>query len=349
MNVRRVILLPFSWLYGIVVLLRNWFYDKGIFKIEQMEVPVISVGNITTGGTGKTPFVEYLAHYLSLKGVQVAIISRGYKRSSRGTQIVSDGKTIRDTAAIFGDEPFQMAKKLTGAVVIVDGDRARGARYVINRFRVDVILLDDGFQHRKIHREVDIVLIDSTCDVQEVRLLPAGLRREPLSSLRRATLVAITRVESTVPDWASSLKQYTSAPMLALRFQLKHFCHVDSIQRLGIEEVKGKRCVAFCGIGNPASFRKMLEELGLEVVDFFPYADHHQYTIEDFRELSSRFEQRKADMIVTTEKDMCRLSSSPLPDFFQTQSCYFLEIETTIIRGEEILHAIIDRTVLKAA
>ena len=349
MRSKRPILLPLALLYGVVVRLRNWFYDKGVLKIEHVEVPVISIGNMTAGGTGKTPFVEYLARYFSAKGILTAIISRGYRRSSEGTQIISDGRTVFGTSASSGDEPYQMARKLPGMIVIVDEDRVRGARCAIRRYHPDLILLDDGFQHRRLHRDIDIVLIDATIDLPRISFLPAGMRREPLASLRRASLLALTRVDATLPTWSGSLNKFSSAPVIGVRFDPVRNFLVGSTTTNRNDGLGGRRCLAFCGIGNPMSFRRILEGMGLDVADFVSYSDHHRYSIEDFKYLKERFETTRAEIIITTEKDASRMSSSELPEFFPSHACYAVEIAATLTQGEETLHAIHDSVIRKAA
>lgn len=192
MNIVQLMLLPFSWLYGLTMILRNWCFEVGVFHVEQVSVPVISVGNMTAGGTGKTPMVEYLIRFYLKAGNKVAVLSRGYQRDTNGTQIVSDGSNLEMTAEESGDEPYQIARKFPNVMVIVDEKRSRAAQIAINRFQPDVILLDDGFQHRGIERQLDIVMIDGRKALDRISLLPVGLRREPLSGLQRANLMAIS-------------------------------------------------------------------------------------------------------------------------------------------------------------
>ena len=189
MDIVRTVALPFSWLYGAVISLRNLFYDTGIFRIEEIDVPIISVGNLSTGGTGKTPFVEFLLRYLLGKDKIVAVLSRGYGRKTRGTVVIDQSTLAHCTAESVGDEPYQIARKFPGAIVIVDESRVRGARIAKEKYRVDAIILDDGFQHRALKRNLDIVMIDGKNPITEMAMLPAGLRREPLVALRRADLL----------------------------------------------------------------------------------------------------------------------------------------------------------------
>ncbi len=198
----RKFLLPFSWLYGLAVTVRNLAYDKGWFRQETAGVPVVSVGNITAGGTGKTPLVEYLVRHLVASGKHPAILSRGYRRRSRGVVVVSDGKSMRSDAAMGGDEPVQMARKLATVPVVVAERRIAAARVAVRDFHADVLVLDDGFQHRSLKRDLNILIMDSRRDLVREPLLPVGLRREPLAAVRRANLVVLSKVDpsaGTVP------------------------------------------------------------------------------------------------------------------------------------------------------
>jgi len=202
----RFVLLPLSWLYGLVVRLRNRLFDSRVLKSAAADVPVISVGNLTAGGTGKTPLVEYIAGHFLTQGRKVGIVSRGYGRASRGVVVVSDGSSLRADARAGGDEPVQMARKYPAAAVVVGEKRVEAARCAIE-LGAEVLLLDDAFQHRYLRRDVDILVLDSRKDIREEPLLPSGLRREPLSSLRRADLVVMSRIASRsvrVP-WAPAL------------------------------------------------------------------------------------------------------------------------------------------------
>ncbi|MFH2004154.1 MAG: tetraacyldisaccharide 4'-kinase, partial [Bacteroidota bacterium] len=189
----KIFLLPLSFLYSIIIFIRNLFYDIRVFGVNRVNVPVISIGNLTAGGTGKTPVIEYLVNYFKRKNIKVAVISRGYKRNTKGTLVVSDGSSIIAKPEQAGDEPYQIAVRFQEAVVIVDENRFRGAKLAVEKYKPEVILLDDSFQHRRIHRDLDIVLIDVTKPPHKEYMLPAGLRREPLSSLKRTNVLLFTR------------------------------------------------------------------------------------------------------------------------------------------------------------
>jgi tetraacyldisaccharide 4'-kinase len=342
----QIILVPLSWLYALVLYVRNIGYDLHFFHVERVSVPVISVGNITAGGTGKTPFVEYLLGYLLKKNKKVAVISRGYKRSTSGTVIVSDGGKLYADACTSGDEPYQVARKYPKVVVIVDERRVRAAKLAIQKFGVDVILLDDGFQHRALGRDVDIVLVDVKQSLRGTLMLPAGLRRESLSSMRRADVLAFTHVSDSRMR-PEELNQHTSAKTIKVNFIPKLLFQVYGTSHSALNGVNGKSCVAFCGIGQPEYFRTTLSNLGLKVVDFHFFSDHHFYTIFDLKKIQKSFENFKAQIIVTTEKDAVRLLSIELPVLL-SNFMYYVEIGAQIIEGENLLHRLID-TKLKGA
>jgi len=327
-------------MYGVVISFRNWCYDQNIFRIERIGVPVISVGNLIAGGTGKTPFVEYLLKYFLDREKRVTVLSRGYKRSTIGTLVVSDGRRINGTAETVGDEPFQIARKFPSAIVIVDERRARAAKLAVDRYAAEIIILDDGFQHRALGRDIDIVMMDSQASLRNIPMLPAGLRREPLSALRRADLLVFSRVLDS-KNHLQQVKHYSSSPNIGVRFIPKRLYQISTGALVPIPEVNGKTCIGFCGIGNPESFRKTLEEIGLTINEFIIFSDHHVYTQTDLKKIMMCHENTHAQMIVTTEKDAVRLVSSRLLDFDGSNVFHYVEIETDIVEGKDRLHELL--------
>lgn len=343
----KIVLLPLSWVYGIGIVLRNLFYDVGIFHIESVSVPVISVGNITVGGTGKTPIVEWIIHYFVSKNIKVAVVSRGYKRTTKGTVVVSDGKSIISTPSESGDEPFQIARKFPAAIVVDDESRDRGAQCAIQQYGAEVIVLDDGFQHRSLHRNLDIVVVDVEQPPQKTWMLPAGARREPLSGLKRAHAVVFSRwseeKESQVSEY---IKQVTSAIQVRAVFVPKSLVRLADKASLPLDEVKGKSCLAFCGIARPETFLKMLSERGIEVKESCIFPDHYQYTHKDLHTLAQRFSENNLDIIVTTEKDAVRLLNTTAEQFQQQQPLYYMELETHILENS-LFSELLDKTILR--
>ncbi len=323
--------MPLVPLYGVVMMLRNWFFEIGIFQSVDVGVPVISVGNITAGGTGKTPIVKSVVSILIESGKHVAIISRGYGRSSRGTIVVSDGKNILADANSAGDEPLFLAGQLRSAVVIVDEDRVRGAKKAIKEFGANVIVLDDGFQNRYIQRLKNIVLIDVHYSPFETSLLPAGYRRELISNFKRADAVVATKVKDA--NEASSMllrKEIDSiANKFSSSFQPSGIRHLFGGVKQSLEMLKGHSAIVLCGIAQPESFQQSLEQCGVRVEKYFNFSDHHKFNRNDVDKVVDSFNVNKADFIVTTEKDAVRLK-----DFEETLK----QLPIVMLTMEVVMH-----------
>ncbi|MBF88553.1 MAG: tetraacyldisaccharide 4'-kinase [Candidatus Marinimicrobia bacterium] len=297
-NKFRFIFLPFSFLYWGITISRNFFYSIGFFISKRLTVPTISVGNITIGGTGKTPIVIAIAQLLLKMDRHPGIISRGYGRRSTGCVPVSDGRRLLVPWEEAGDEPFMIAKKLPSVPVVVDEEKYRGANYAIEKFNVDIILLDDAFQHRSVERDLDIVLFNS-CDPKEYyRMLPYGRLREPIRSVRRADFIIWSRADQKSPS--NSIKKALDVTKYK---QIKTGLKVESTTNL-----KGKKVFAFCGIGDPNSFYKILQEQGAKILELKIFPDHHNYSVGEINNLKMKAEQLKADYIVTSEKDWVKIS-----------------------------------------
>jgi tetraacyldisaccharide 4'-kinase len=338
-------LLPFSYIYGAGVALRNLLFDIGVLQAHRAGVPVVSIGNISVGGVGKTPFVELIARMLMQRGRKVAILSRGYKRKSAGTVVVSNGQILCAEADTAGDEPAQMAAKLGGAVVVVDEQRARAARYAEGRFGVDTIVLDDAFQHRYLHRDLNIVIVSADEIRKGDRLLPAGNRREPLRALSRADLIVVSQTEdeNTLRAAEDSLRARFEKPVLAVRTRVSAFKNAHSGFSVDLKSLRGKKVVAFSGIGNPDAFGTTLTSMGLEIKKHFKFPDHHRFGSEDLKELEQALRGAGVEFLVTTEKDFTRLKGSVSDDraFTERNPLFYVEIELEIIHGEDRLrHAL---------
>lgn len=305
----HALLLPLSWLYGPIVRMRNLFYDMQWFTSVDVGVPVISIGNITVGGTGKTPVVAETVRILREAGMRPAVISRGYGRSSHGTIAVSDGTRILASVAEAGDEPILLAGLTGNAVIVCDEQRVRGARFAVKEFDADVIVLDDGFQHRAIRRTVDVVLADVQQPPFDTMLLPAGYRREPMSSMVRASAVIATKAPN-----AAAADVMLKDP--ALQFSGERFSagfsptgirNIAGGIRQSLEILKGHSAVAVCGIAVPESFRRTLQACGVTVKEMLDFPDHHTFTPDDVQRIIAAFHEASADFILTTEKDAVRL------------------------------------------
>ena len=316
------LLIPLSWLYGASVWLRNRLYALGLFKVLTLPCRVISVGNITVGGTGKTPAVIALAKHLQKEKVRVAILLRGYKRQSREkVTIVSDGERVCASLKESGDEAYMLAKHLSGIPIIVSCQRYQAGQVALERFGVDVLLLDDGFQHRQLARDIDIltVPVHSVVGLQAApknreRLLPAGTLREPPTALRRADVILLTHTDTDdiLRDTKAALRQLApNALILESVHQPVHFYPLASFKapRRGAMSIAGKRILAVCGIGNPDAFATTLMRCSAESVELLAYPDHHVYTEADFVRIDTVFQAAQADLIVTTQKDEQKLEA----------------------------------------
>lgn len=304
-----------SAIYGKVADIRNKLYDKGIFESHDLGARVISIGNITTGGTGKTPLVAYVANILAKRGEKVCILTRGYGRKDpKNRVLVSDGENILATAVESGDEPFELANKLLGkAIVIADADRVAAAEWAKRRFGVTAFILDDGFQHRKAKRNVDIVCIDATNPFGGGKMVPAGRLREPLHNLSRADILIITRSDLIKEDRLSRLRsELEHLNPHASVFQAS--TTIDKIVRLTEFEAEMTRLhqvgrtLAFCGLGNPQSFFSRLKLDGIELVGEESFRDHHYYKQQDAEKLDRLAAEFGAKSLITTAKDAVKLS-----------------------------------------
>ncbi|MBR9977762.1 MAG: tetraacyldisaccharide 4'-kinase [Bacteroidetes bacterium] len=338
-----------SRLYGTAVTLRNQAYENGLLRVARASVPVISVGNITVGGSGKTPVVEYLLHHLLRNGCRAAVITRGYRRETRGTVLVSDGRDHIVTARQGGDEAVQIAAKFSGLVVIADENRVRGARKASSDFDIDVIILDDAYQHRALHRDLDIVVIDAIEHLYTQRLLPAGRLREPLESLRRADLILLSKCEPTidVAQAQRSLSAFTNVPVFATRYVPLRICQLASDDTSSADALRAMKLGVFCGIALPEGFHRTLQGLGLHTVFTRDFPDHHWYDGEDIDALLVGGETTGVQAWITTEKDAVRLKDSDL--WQRLGKVYYPEMAVECMGDEHALFAHIGAQVRCAA
>jgi tetraacyldisaccharide 4'-kinase len=306
----RVLLFPLTLLsipYGWAVRIRTILYSINLWKSRRLPCPVISVGNITVGGTGKTPLVITLAKGLMDRGIPMAILSRGYKGKGSSRPLVSDGKTVLLSPKKSGDEPFQMAKALKGIPVFIGKDRFANGQLALQQFNIRGVLLDDGYQHLQLHRDLNILLIDSEIGFGDHHLLPRGILREPLKHLHRADLFLLTKVED--PESCRPLEKMLreflpSSPVFHSHYEPQGLIGPDG-ERVGLQALKGKKALAVTGIANPAYFSLLLRKCGMEIAREMIFPDHHRFTSKDLVAIEK--ESKEADWIVTTEKDIVKL------------------------------------------
>ena len=324
----RAILYILSLLYRLVVDLRNWFYDKQIISSVKLACPVISVGNITVGGTGKTPCVIMLARILQAHGFRPAVLSRGYGgKSSQEVNIVSDGKIILLNAATAGDEPLLIAQSLPEVPVITGARRIKTGKATIAQFGANVLICDDAFQHREIFRDVDIVLLDSEKPLGNGQLLPRGELRESSAGLSRAGCFILTRSEQTQPvnSVVGRIAQKSNIPIFRATHQLRELVKGDESFHRPPSDLHGKKVCAFCGIAKPDFFKKMLLTARADILSFNPFPDHYSYNCYDLEELKSKYINLGADYLVTTQKDAMRLQR--YPEFLKMLCILRMELE----------------------
>jgi tetraacyldisaccharide 4'-kinase len=327
-------------IYSVIVHIRNLLFVRGLFKSyaitkaglvtsdrTQTTVPVISVGNITVGGTGKTPLVIWLCNLLREENINCAILTRGYK-------------------AVTGenDEPGMLAKNCPGTAVVVNPDRLAGAIEAVKKHRTQVLIMDDGFQHRRLHRDIDIVTIDAMLPFGYGKMLPAGLLREPVSALKRAQAVIITRCDLVSRNDMSGLTATISRinpRMIVAQTIHSPVCATSSRRQIPLEELKDKKVYAFCGIANPEAFLATVGLVGVNIAGSKIYDDHHSYTAGDIERIYRDAAQSGAEMILTTEKDYNKIG---LPDSSTVLELAYLAVRLQFVDGADRIRELIKRS-----
>ena len=340
-GILRLLLLAISFLYRRIVTLRLYFFRIHFMRRHQLGCPVISIGNLTVGGTGKTPVVEKLARDLTERGRRVAILSRGYKSVRRRqpgkkkahVRVVSEGGALLLDSKTAGDEPFMLAKNLRGVAVVVEKDRVECGRHAIAELGSDLLLLDDGLQYVKLHRRFDLVLVDREAPFGNEHLLPRGTLREPPENLRRATHILITKCDgSDLSALYERIRKYNrTAPILECRLRPVDLQDLATGASLPLESLQGLSAGALSAIASPESFEAGLRRLGVQLELTQSFADHHRYSKREMERFLKRCERRGVSCILTTEKDavrMPRLLQQSIP-------IYYLRIEIEILRGVE--------------
>ncbi|MFH0878503.1 MAG: tetraacyldisaccharide 4'-kinase [Lentisphaerota bacterium] len=361
-SVLRGLLRALSYLYSAIMQTRFWLYSKGLFRHHTLGCQVISIGNLTVGGTGKTPIVEVFARTLRKNGRRVAILSRGYKKHEtpwpermmnllmlRGNKIlprvVSDGQRLLLDADMSGDEPYMLASNLPQVAVIVDKNRVKGGQYAIHKLDCDTLILDDGFQYLSLKHRLDIVLVDRTNPFGNGYVLPRGILRESFRNIKRASFIFITKSNG---DGAEELKKHIRelnphAEIAECRHRPKHLQNVYTGERQPLDMLKNLDVAAVSGIAVPKGFEDELLRLGARVLYHKRYADHHRYSQQEIIDLINRSIARGAKAIITTEKDAVRFPKIERRDL----PVYFLRVEIELLSGAEDFYACISRICFK--
>ena len=347
-SIVRGLLYGCSKVFQLAVKFRRFLYNFRILRDSTLGVQVIAIGNLTVGGTGKTPVVEKFARELRDEGRNVAILSRGYKSrpvpfhkwlvnkiflrdDTTPPRVVSDGRSLLLDSDMAGDEPYMLASNLKDVVVLVDKDRVKSGRYAIEKFGCDTLLLDDGFQYWKLKgRRLDVVLIDRQQPFGNERLLPRGTLREPPSHLARASFIFITKSDGNTAELRRRIAQVN--PSAGIIECIHHPLYLEDVftgQRSGLEMIKGRRVASLSGIAQPESFEQSLVGLKAELVYAKRFADHHRFTQQEILNAINRSKKRQAEAIITTQKDAVRFPKLDRRDL----PIYFMRVEIKILSG----------------
>lgn len=327
---------PISAVYYAVAGLRNVFYDIRILKSHRIsKTKVIAVGNISVGGTGKTPLVQHLAKFLHSQGKKVATLSRGYKRTTKGYILAKDYQRIYEVGDTIGDEPTQYVHNLPFAAVAVAEKRVVGANELVKSLSPDVILLDDAFQHRAIERDVNIVVLDYHSPPWQDFVLPVGNLREPFVSIERADIVVLNKVkyENTVQKKIADFTRYIHAikpnlPVFISSYQPKSLISISEEREISLDSIYRKRIFAICGIGNPDYFITQLELLGADIPTILTLKDHRSFDEEIIKTIQNEVKALNPDYVICTEKDFYRFRyASAYQHLREINNFYYLMVE----------------------
>jgi tetraacyldisaccharide 4'-kinase len=355
----RMVLRVFSWIFRVLVQLRLWRYRSGWKRQGYLGCKVVAIGNITVGGTGKTPVVELLARSLRERGRKVAILSRGYKsqrldrpqrwQNSKGghvpfdqmPKVVSTGTSLLLDSKFAGDEPFMLARNLDGVAVLVDRNRVKSGRFAIDHLGADLLLLDDGMQYLDLAHGLDVVLVDSSAPFGTGAMLPRGTLREPPRNLERAGYILLTKCDgSSNEKLIAEIRRWNrTAEIIECAHGPIHLENVFTRERQPLEFLENKWVGAISAIAVPEAFEKSLGKLGARVEIRRRFSDHHRFTRKDVERFMQRCVERDMEMIVTTEKDAVRF---PRPGSIDVP-VYFLRIEVEILKGQAAWDDLIER------
>ena len=304
---------PLSPIYGFAMTIRAYLYRRGILPSTRLRVPVVSVGNLTMGGTGKTPLVMCVVQHLLEHGHRPAVVSRGYGGKARGrVNVVSDGSGARMSPVLAGDEPWLLADSMPSVPVLTGSRRAVVASYALEVTDADIIVMDDGFQHLALQRDLDIVLFNIRSSLDAARVFPGGELREPFDALQRADAIVLTGVDKRTEEKAFTFKRFLrerahQAPVFFGEYLPVCLLSSDREDVFPLEKAKRMKLCGFCGIGNPASFREILGKEGYGILGFRAFRDHHPYSAEDVKSLTAWARKLGAHGLITTQKDFVKL------------------------------------------
>ena len=340
----RVVATVVAWFYEKLTISRHLLFDLRILKEQKLSCPVISVGNLAVGGTGKTPMVIWLARFLLEEGLRIGVVSRGYKgEEAKQVLVVSDGRNILVGSDISGDEPQLLARRLPGIPVLCSTKRALAAEAAVEQFRCEVVILDDGFQHRFVARNLDIVMLDSQYPFGNGFLFPRGILREQNTALKRAQVLVLSRFDGSKQAEQSHknlIGQWTEKTVVTAVHRATRLFGATTQRELPLSFVKNKRLAAFAGIGRPDDFFRTVRDLGADLVHTTALPDHHPLTVELLASLVAEASAQQPELWLTTEKDWVRLSHD-LPD---NMELFVLAVEIDLNGDSSLLKAVVRRS-----
>ena len=329
-NPFKALLTPFAYIYQFITFSRNKLFDINLFKIRSLSKPVISIGNLTVGGTAKTPFTIFISKYLKSKGVKVGILSRGYGRKSTGTVVVSDGRKILNSLNDSGDEPTLIAKKTNDIPIVVDNNRYRGGTYLISEYNPDIIILDDGFQHRSLKRDLNILLVNSLDKRENHKLIPLGKLREPWKNYKRADILIKTKsnlIENN--DFLTKKINKTNKNIFISESHIK-VSNIFTKKKFTKINLSNKNIITVTAIGDHKSFTTAIKKTGCNLIKTLNFRDHYNFNQNLWNKIEYSIQKLNIEFILTTEKDWVKIE--PLK---RKTSIIVFELNVTVSREED--------------
>ncbi|MBI4573559.1 MAG: tetraacyldisaccharide 4'-kinase [candidate division NC10 bacterium] len=340
----RIVLTMAAAGYRTGVAVRAWTFASGLRGVRRLPCPVICVGNLTVGGSGKTPCTIALAQWFQARGRYPGILLRGYGRHGSGVTVAADARADHARWEAVGDEAMLLARHLPGVPVVVGANRFQAGMEALRRFRLDVLLLDDGFQHRQLHRDLDLAMVDATDPFGGGRLLPRGRLREPVSSLGRAHAIILSRSDqaSDLPGLRRCLERIAPGVVQILtRHRPSRLTELEGGEERPLSSLQGRRLLAVSGIANPAAFHRTLTALGGVVAGAAAFPDHHPYAPADLSQVARAAHEVRAELVVTTEKDAVRMPVAPTPEAASAPPIRVLEVELEVTEGTDSLERLL--------
>ncbi len=340
------LLIPISLLWEWSYRLRRFFYNYDVFASNEYHVPIISIGNVTFGGTGKTPFTMWLSEYLETLEKDVLILMRGYKgKLEHSSGIIKADRRLGFNPKEYGDEALLLARRLKNASIVVGKKRSKNLDYYFPRVKPDVVLLDDGHQHLKIKRNLNIVLFDALMPLNRYKVAPRGYMREGFRAMLDADLVIIGRVDQVDPTQLQNLKNLifknlpTNLPVAEMRYRPRGFYSSTYQKKFHLKEITGKKVICVAGIASPVSFFNLIDSLGAEIIKTESFPDHHDFNQDDLADVLKLADEHDA-YIVTTEKDMVKMRK-----IAEDPRILYLEIQVEFLNGEDLVKKAVDEVV----